>query len=130
MEIKDLFLPDNLLLIEEHPVVVAETSGGVMLNPERIAALKAARRFRTGVILAKGYIESKLIPTSLFKGKQEVAKTEDPLPIGTTIIYDANLADLFDVPLSDTLDKRLITINASYMTAVVDVDTDTPNTID
>ena len=52
MEIKDLFMQDNVLLIEEHPVVVEETSGGVMLNPDRLAALKAGRRFRTGVVVS------------------------------------------------------------------------------
>ena len=127
MEIKDLFLQDNVLLIEEHPVVVAETSGGVMLNPERIATLKAARRFRTGVIVAKGYIESKLIPTSLFKGKQE---EKEPLSINTTIIYDANLADLFDTPLSNAGDKRLVLLNASYLSSVVEIDTNNPNIIE
>jgi hypothetical protein len=122
MEIKDLTLLENILVIEEHPVVVPETHNGIMLNPERVDQLKQARRFRTGVVLGQGYISPDSQASSILKGKLTF--------IGETVVYDAQTADLLDLPISKETNNKLITINANYLFAIANIDSETPNTIE
>lgn len=113
LNIEEIKLKQNLVIIEEHPVEVEETVGGVLKPEEQIAQEKAKRLVRTGVVIASGQIgelTNSTLPSSLTKGKH---LTPEEL-IGTVVIYPANAVDfVFDIPLKDT--KRPIVLSIDYI---------------
>ena len=109
LKIEEIKLKQNLVIIEEHPVEVDETIGGVMKSEEQIAQERAKRLVRTGVVIASGQIgelTNSALPSSLTKGKH---LTPEEL-IGTVVVYPANAVDfVFDIP-----DCKLLDFGISY----------------
>ncbi len=108
LNLKQITLKPNLLLIEEHPVEVEETSNGVMLNPERIKVLKESRRFRTGTVILEGDCTS---PSFSIKGKNVTSL------LNQIILYPADAVDVIDIPVEGT--TRLVSINADYIVGII-----------
>lgn len=108
LDLKQIKLKPNLLLVEEHPVEVEETSNGVMLNPERIKAIKESRRFRTGTVILEG---ENTFSSIFIKGKSITSLLHQ------IIIYPADAVDVIDIPVEGT--TRLISINSDYIFGII-----------
>ena len=113
LNLKQIQLPNNILLIEEHPVVVDETVGGVHRDPVDIAREKSMRVFRTGKVISEGIIDTTILTSFSTKGKSLIISTL----VGKTVMYMAPSVDIVDVPVEQT--KRLVSINASYLFSLI-----------
>ncbi len=120
LNINQINLNDNLLLIEEHPVIVQETISGVHRDPKDIDREKAARLFRTGVVKSEGILSGEVLSSfsTIGKDNQRERLNLNTL-VGQTVLYMANGIDVVDIPVEDS--KRLVSINALYIHSLIKV---------
>ena len=111
-------LKNNLIVVDEHPVVVNETVGGVLRPEEEIKKEKQSRLIRTGVIKLAGTIDTEVIDklsTSSFKGK--IFQQEGL--IGQTVLYSVHAVEQpLDVPIEDI--SKPVLLNLGYIYAFLD----------
>lgn len=108
-------LKNNFIVVDEHPVVVAETIGGVMRSEEDIKREKQSRTIRTGVVKLAGHIEDSILESlspSLTKGKLEQL-------VGSTVIYSVHAVETpIDVPVEGI--ERPLLLNIAYIIGFIE----------
>ena len=118
LTLNQIKLPSNILLVEEHPVTVQETIGGVHRDPQDIAREKAMRVFRTGTVISEGIVDKEILSSFSTKGEGDrLVKMELESLIGKTVMYMVSGIDIVDVPVEDT--KRLVSINAAHLYSLI-----------
>jgi hypothetical protein len=112
---KSIQLKNNLIVVDEHPVEVSETAGGVMRPKEDIEKERRSRTIRTGTIKLVGHIDDEVLEkltTSSTKGKLDQL-------IGKTILYGVHAIEQpLDIPIEGI--ERPILMNISYIFAFLE----------
>lgn len=121
LHIKQLALPENLLLIEEEPIFIdTNLSTNIQKTAAQIEEDKAKRRFRTGKVIAIGKTVIDNNSSSFYSTKGKLLD----ISIGTILLYDAFSVTPNDIPLDyeekpKTL-RRLIYMNRNFAQAIIE----------
>jgi hypothetical protein len=104
LKLEQISLKPSFLLIEEEPVQVQETQGGVRLPQETIDKLKKEKFLRIGKVI---------------KSHSSV------YTVDTIIIYQFNSVDRFDLPVEGY--ENLKTIKSDYIIGIINYEESSNN---
>lgn len=113
LQLETIKLPNDLLLIDEHPVVVQETTAGIKtMSEEEIKHEKLTKRIRTGTVIKEG-VQSQ----ESFDRFGNITPTLNTF-VGQTVMYMAMSVDPIDIAIEGVAIP--VTTRSNYLLSIID----------